>query len=106
MPKRTHEDGRSIRRRSDASVDEPVGKMTPAVALWALRALGCRELLALEMASMFEATPSTAVVTGWSDLDPDLRSAVETWVTRCGFSIRVLRREGDRVSLCLERRPA
>ena len=37
---------------------------------------------------------------------PGLRSAVETWVGRCGFSIRVLHREGDRVSMCLERRPA
>ena len=82
------------------------GKMTPAVALWALRALGCPELLALEVATMFDATPSTAFVTGWSELDPGLRSAVETWVGRCGFSIRVLHREGDRVSMCLERRPA
>ena len=88
------------------SADDPGGRMasrvTPTAALWALRALGCGELLAVDLAAMFADVPSTALIKGWIVLDADHQAGVQSWLARCGLALRVVSQDGDRTGLRLE----
>jgi hypothetical protein len=79
-----------------------VSGITPTGALWALRALGCGELLAVDLSAMFGDVPSTAIISGWTTLDAGIQTGVRSWLARCGLALRVLSQDGDRAGLRLE----